>query len=713
MSDGFVEKERATPVPFCIEWFIHGTIRILTFGILAVVRWLNVVCPPMFPRKYSRCHVLLAAFFSAVCRKKIRVGFCAWVAVCLASCSNNPYPEPLQKTGEDGSPWKVRYSALPEDPRSLDPQVSYDQVSRRVLEPVQECLLEYQPFKTDPYELIPCLLRALPERIESASGGVVYRCELKPGILFHDDPCFAGGKGREVVAGDVQFAFQRIADPKVECPALSNLQDYVEGMADAFEEARKSESFDYAKPISGLRVTGKYTFEIHLKAPYPQLLYWLAMHFTAPVAREAVEYYDGKVHDGVARDMFRFHPVATGPFQIAEWKRNTRIRLKRNPQYRTTTFPEGGWGPERESFLRPLAGKALPMVDEVNMTIFRETIPIFLLFRQGYLDGMGVGKDAFSSLITPSRDLSRKYKERGVSLFRDTEPSTFYLALNMEDPVLGGNRKLRQALSAAFNAKALLDIFYNSVPIVAEQLLPPGIAGHRKEYRNPYGYDLEKAKRLLAEAGYPNGKDSSGQVLEISLDTTGGSANERLMAEFEQRQFEQLGIRVKVIENPFARLMEKLDNGSFQIAAGSGWGADYPDPENFFFLYYSKNFPPAGKNHSRYKNSEFDQLFEKMATMDNGLERDQIVMKMNDLLAEDVPHILNMHRSTFGLSQPWAPLVQNNPLLEGGLKYAVLDHGLRENKRVEWNQKPFWPLVLAFAAVIAAGSVAINARRKH
>ena len=665
----------------------------------------------MLLRPFSRCRALLAAAFS--CAESVALGgvLLAWFA--LAGCSNNPHPEPLHVVREDGTPWKVRYAALPEDPRSLDPQVSYDNVGRRVLEPVQECLLEYQPFKTDPYELTPCLLSRVPERVEMPSGGVTYRCELKAGILFHDDPCFPEGRGREVVAEDVAYAFQRITDPKVECPALSNLQDYVEGMAEAVEEARKRESFDYGKAVPGLRVTGKYTFEIHLKAPYPQLLYWLAMHFTSPVAREAVEFYDGKVHDGVTRDLFRFHPVGTGPFQIAEWKRNTRMRLKRNPHYRTTTFPEEGWGADQEALLRPLAGKPLPLVDEVNMTVFRETIPIFLLFRQGYLDGMGVGKDAFSSLITPSKELSGKYKERGVTLHRDTEPSTFFMAFNMEDPVVGKNRKLRQALSAAFNAQANLDIFFNSVPIVAEQLLPPGISGHRRDFRNPYGYDLAKAKALLAEAGYPNGKDASGKVLEISLDTTGGSANERMMAEFDQQQFEQLGIKVKVVENPFARLMEKLDNGGFQIATGSGWGADYPDPENFYFLYYSKNFPPAGKNHSRYKNPEFDRLFEQMATMENGPERDQIALKMNDILAEDVPHILSLHRSTFGLTQPWAPRVQSNPLLEGGLKYAVLDHELREELRSRWNRKPVWPVLVLLAAIAGAVMVTFKVGRKH
>ncbi len=668
---------------------------LLSSGVLALM------VRPMSTRRHPRRPLLVAAAWCGV-----------FLLGSLSGCSNNPHPAPLQEKREDGSPWKVRYSALPEDPRSLDPQVSYDTVGRRILEPVVECLLEYHPFKTDPYELVPCLLKSLPKAEPREGGGMVYRCELKQGIFFHDDPCFPGGRGRELVAEDVQLAFLRIADPKVECPVLSTLQDYIEGLAEAYKQAKETGALDYSKPISGVKLTGRFTFEIHLKEPYPQLLYWLAMHFTSPVAREALEYYDGKTHDGVARDLFRFHPVATGPFRIAEWKRNTRIRLQRNPNYRTTSFPESGWGAEQEGLLRPLAGRALPLVDEACITIFRESIPIFLLFRQGYLDAMGVGKDAFSSLITPSRTLSEKYRERGVQLHRDTEPSTFFMCFNMEDPVLGPNKKLRQALSAAFNTREFLEVFFNGVPIVAEQLLPPGIAGHERDFRNPYGFNLEKAKALLAEAGYPGGRDKSGKPLEITLDTNANSADERLMAEFEQRQFEQIGLKVRVVENPFARLLEKLDQGGFQIAAGSGWGADYPDPENFFFLYYSKNLPPAGKNNSRYKNPEFDRLFERMATMENCPEREEIARKMNAILSEDVPHLLTMHRSVFGLTHKWAPRVQSNPMLEGGIKYAVLEDAVREEARAGWNAKALWPLGLAGVLAAAAGVFARRISRR-
>ncbi len=640
------------------------------------------------------------------------------LGVCLLSaCSNDPHSAPLHTLRPDGSPWVVRYSYLPDEVRSLDPQVSYDMVSRMVLEPVQDCLLEYHVMKTDPYEVVPCLLAAMPERTLNADGTVDYLCKLKPGVLFHDDPCF-GRPGREVVAGDIHFSFQRMCDARNACPVFANLAEYVAGMKEAAEAAKANGgAFDYdTMKVRGVEVLDAHTFKLHLLQPYPQILYWMAMHFTAPVAREAVEYYDGKEHAGEpgTRPLFKFHPVGNGPFQIVEWKRGQRFRLVRNERYHTTVFPSGGWPPERAAVDAPLAGHALPLVDEVQLSIFRELLPIWLLTRQGYLDRMGVQKDAVNSVVTSASELAPEYAARGMKLEKAVEVSTFYMSFNMQDPLLGQNKKLRQALSCAYNPQGFIDLLYGGVAPVARQLVPPGVFGFQKDFQNPYGFNLEKARRLIAEAGYPDGRDpKTGQPLEITMDTVAAGAEERQLAEYEQRQLEQVGVRVRVIENTFARMTEKLDQGNFQIGAGSGWGADYPDPENFFFLFTSTNFPPAGQNTSRFKNAEYDRLFAQMATMENSPERLELVKKMNALLIEECPIILHFNKAYYLISQPWAPLTHLNMMLEGGFKYLPIDQALREKKRHEWNPVSRWPLVAALGFVGAALGCGIYVNRSR
>ncbi len=623
----------------------------------------------------------------------------------LSGCGNNPHPPPLCGKGPDNALWQVGYRGFPDDPRSLDPQVSYDTIGNAVIANIYECPLQYHPFKVDPYELVPCLLEEMPKRIQEKDGRESYFCKLKHRLYFHKDPCFvsAGGMGREVVADDMAYAFKRIADPQVECPVLSTLQDYVMGLKEAYEEARKTGKFDYSKPLLGVEVIDDYTFRLHLLKAYPQIQYWLAMPFTAPVPHEAVEYYDGKMHDGKVRDQFKFHPVGTGPFRLVEWQRNHFIRLGRHERYTATTFPQGDWSTLEEARFRPLAGKTVPFLDEVQLTIIRESIPRWLLFRQGYLDSTGIGKDIFNSVINVSQELTAEYRKQGVQLHKDAELATFFLTFNMEDSVVGNNQKLRQAVSSAYDEKLANIIFHNGIYEDAQQLLPPGVFGYQPGFRNPYKqHDIALAKKLLAEAGYPEGHDMrTGKQLELTLDVTVDDPESRQYAEFCKNQIESLGIAVKVEENLWARQQEKFDSGHFQIIT-YGWNADYPDPENFFFLFYSRNKVPQGNNYARYSNPEFDRVFERMRTMDNTPERLQLVYQLNRILTEDCPWVLQSHPVFFTLHQVWSPRVFSHPLLAGGFKYVKVDVELRAQKQREWNQPIYWPLWLGFGTAMIA-----------
>jgi oligopeptide transport system substrate-binding protein len=339
----------------------------------------------------------------------------------------------------------------------------------------------------------------------------------------------------------------------------------------------------------------------------------------------------------------------------------------------------------------------------VQFQVIREAIPAWLLFRQGYLDRSGVGKDVFNSVITAGQTLSEAFKARGVQLFKDVGPGTFYSQFNMDDPLLGRNLKLRQALSTVYNQTKANDVFGNGIDIKAEQILPPGVVGFEPDFKNPFRTEnVEQARKLIAEAGYPGGIDpKTGKPLELTLDVVAGNAESRQRAEFDQMQFEQLGVRIKINENTWSRFQETLLRGLFQMNTGSGWNADYPDPENFFFLFYGKNVPPQGSNYTRFQNEEFDRLFERMATMDNGPERLEVIRRMNAILVEQCPVILTFYPVSFTLSQPWAPRITDNAMLVTG-KYTVLDPVLREIKIREWNRTPLWPI-----ALLAAGGVAV------
>jgi len=640
-------------------------------------------------------------------------------ATFFAGCGNDPNLKPEHEKRADGSPWQVRYSYMPDDPRSLDPQFAYDQMSRRLLEPVVDTLLEYHPFKTDPYEVMPSLLASLPERVKNPDGTETYVCKLKRGILFHNDPCFPGGKGRELTVQDVEYGWKRMVDPKVECPALSALQDYLVGFGEAYETAKKADGLDYSKPLKCFEIVDDQTFKVHLLKPYPQIIYWMAMHFMSPVAHEAVEFYDGKEHPDangkmVLRPAFKWHPVGTGAFQLVEYEPASRARLVRNPNYHTVVFPSDGYPPDRADFLKQFAGQPVPLVDEIQVTIFREQTPIPVLFNQGYLDSMGVSKDAFNRVVTTAQELTPEYKKRGVVLEKDPDVSTFFISLNMEDPVIGSNKKLRQALSCSYDGQSYVDIFWNGVSPVAQQLMPPGIFGYDKNYQNPYSYDLDKARKLLAEAGYPGGIDSkTGRQLELNMEASANGSEERQMTEFVQKGFEQLGIKVNVVENTFAELLRKEDAGKFQILEGTGWGADYPDPENFYMLLNSRNFPPEGKNVSRYKNPEFDKLFDKMATMDNSPERLQIVNQLRDMIGEDCPQIFTFHKAFFTTINPWARRTSTNMLLEGAFKYQQVDPAMRAQLQREWNRTPKWPPFVLVLLIAGAAGYAIRLNRKR
>lgn len=644
-------------------------------------------------------------------------------AVCLVGCSNNPYPP-----GDSNR--SVYYGSIGEDPKSLDPAVAYDTLSATILDPICESLYQYAYLKR-PYQVEPALAAGMPEREvyvyhgRDAEGHPVrreayrYTFHLKSGLRFQNDPCFqaTGGKGRTITSDDVLYALKRLADPTISCPVVSLFTEKIAGLADFYEDNRKlvrrqaaagqPRHADLSRPVSGLRRVNDTTFQVSLTEKYPQFLYWMAMHFTAPVPHEAVEYYG---------ERFKDHPVGAGAYVLRDYRKGQRIVLARNPNFRPETYPPEGGPGDRERGLLVDAGKPLPLTEVCVFTMVKESIPRWNLFLEGYMDASGVPREAFDRVITESGRLSERMRDRGIRLERTKGLDTYYFAFNMDDPIVGRNRKLRQAVSCALNTAEYLELFENGLGEVAQSPLPPGIFGYDPTYRNPYRqFDLKKAKRLLAEAGYPRGLTPEGRPLTLNYDTSATSAAGRQSDRWLVRQFESLGIRLHVITNDWSTQQRKADEGNFQIIR-YGWIADYPDPENFLFLLLSANERP-GVNVANYKNPRYDALFARMKGMSNegaeGEQRKAIIRRMVKLLERDCPWVPSFHSEGYSLFHQWYHNVKPHGIAYNLLKYRRVDPLVRASLRAEWNQPRYWPVVLFAVGLILALIPAVIAGRRR
>jgi ABC-type transport system substrate-binding protein len=645
------------------------------------------------------------------------------VASALA-CTNNPYPG-----GDDTR--KVYYTVYQEAPKTLDPAVAYTTGAHAVTGNVYDTLLEYHYLKR-PYTLVPGLASAVPTGEPRPGGQVAYRFELRPDLLFHDDEAFealgSGARTRRVEAADVAFALQRIADPSVNSPVaepFSNLVGFSEFSQrlqarrdedPGFRALPVHEQYAAVSGIEGVRVQGETKLELVLKEPYPQILYWFAMPFTTPVPWEAIAYYDG--NEG--RPHFADHPVGTGPYRLSLYRKHDRMVLEKSPnwygvrhpewQAEGAVYPSEGEVGDREAGLLPpdLVGQPLPFVERIEFRREKESIPAFNKFLQGYYDASGIIRESFDKVIHED-SLSPEMEALGIRLEKSVVPAVYYLGFNMDDPVVGGaagerGRKLRQAMSLAIDAEEYMRLFTNGRGIPAQSVLPPGIFGHDPEYRNPYRQvDLERARAHLAEAGYPGGVDpETGKPLRLTFDTYDTSAQGLLRFQFYVNAWRRLGLDVRIEATNYNQFQEKVRKGGYQIFQW-GWVADYPDPENFFFLLWSEmaRSKSQGPNTANFSDPRFDALFLEMKSRDNDDERVRIVQGMRSILEEERPWVELFHPENYALYHGWLEGVKPAGLSYPTVKYRELHPERRSERRRAWNRPVRWPAYALVGVVVA------------
>lgn len=605
----------------------------------------------------------------------------------------------------------------------------------------------------------------------------VYEIKLKPGIVYQPHPAFAKDeKGaylyfdlddeklgarqqisdfeftgtRPLSSEDYAYQLKRMVRPKLYAPAAEVFKVIV-GLEELDHQLAADAKAGKINPdgwidlrkytLAGVETPDPLTLRIRTKGKYPQFIYWLAMTFVVPMPWEAERFFaqPGMAKRELTLDMW---PVGTGPFMMTRNEPNRLIVLDKNPNYRHDTYPCEGEPADKARGLLDDCGKKLPLVDSVKFIYEREAIPFWNKFMQGYFDQYAstkfAGLASFDSALqfqSGGLQLTESMKSRGITMLTEVEPSVQHFAINMLDPVVGDGgqsaadkeraRKVRQAIGIALDIEEYRAIIGNGLGIAAQGPIPPGLPGVKpgKDGINPYQYDwvngrpkrksVEEAKKLLVEAGYPEGRDAkTGEPLIIYFDAPDSFKRERL--ELLIKQFKRIDIQLVARLTDFNRFQQKHREGNVQMYWW-GWNADFPDPENFFFLFLTKQgkFKYQGENTTNYSNAEFDALYEQFKGMDVTADRQPIIDRMVEIVRRDAPWFAAWHDESFELNHPWFGNTKPGKIIKDIRKYQKVDVELRDKLRAEWNRPTIWPLFAVLA--VLAGLIAFGIRhyRRH
>ena len=568
---------------------------------------------------------------------------------------------------------------------------------------------------------------------------------------------FSATGTREVTADDFVYAFKRHASPRLETPAQSLFIDYLIGLKDYVELVRAEESrllkglplsaldkpfLDLRQwPLAGAEAVGRHTLRLRVRGKAPQWSYWLALTFAAPVPWEADAFYaqPGMRERGLTQDRW---PVGSGPYMMSEYETDRRHVMRRNPHFRGEPYPCEGAPGDAEAGLLADCGKPMPFIDTVVATVVKERVPRKQLFAQGHLDMPEVERSdwgvEFRADMEASNDVRERFESRGFRFPQVVDGASWYVGFNWLDPVVGRgatpaqqqrNRKLRQALSMAIDwEEGYGHIFSAQRGAAAHGPVPPGNFGSREGapgWHNPVTHQLEgqlegpleggrivrrplaQARALLAEAGYPDGRDAAtGQPLVLNYDY-GKVATPEKKAEFDWmvRQFAKLGVQLEIRATDYNQFRDKMRRGKHQVYWW-GWTPDYPDAENYLFLLTSAQSMARhdGNNAANYSHPDYDRLYAELRTLDDGARKQEVIDRMVALVQHDAPWAFGYFPFASLAFAPWVHNGKPSIVIPDRIKYLRLDARQRAERVAEWNRPIWWPLV-----VLAAGAAAIVA----
>ncbi|HLX22575.1 MAG TPA: ABC transporter substrate-binding protein [Usitatibacter sp.] len=554
-------------------------------------------------------------------------------------------------TANAAEPQKVFRYAFPVAETTFDPQRVIDLYSNIVNQAMFDAPLKYD-YLARPLKLKPNTLTALPE---ISADHKTYTLHVRPGIYFADDPAF-GGRKRELVAQDYVYSLKRLMDPKNAAPLLSEVEEYVVGAADAVAKARKENRFDYDAPIEGLKVLDRYTLQIKVNEPFYVWIYNLAdCRVSCAVAREVVERYG---------DDTGAHPVGTGAYRLAFWKRASKMVFEKNPGYREEYFDgePGADDAEGQAILALQKGKRLPMVDRVEVYIIEQQQPRWLSFQNEEMDLVFEVPNEFANIATPNNKLAKNLERRGIRMAQVPSLDLTYAYWNMKDPTVGGYTPekvaLRRALSLSYKTTDEIAIIRKNQAIPADTPYSPGVAGYDPNFHTTASeYDVAKARALLDMFGYVD-RDGDGyrempdgKPLVIRFNSTPTDRDNQI-DELWKRSLDDIGVRFEVRKAKWPDLLKESLAGKLMMWQLGG-SASAPDADTWLSSLYGPNCGEKG-NQSCFQLPEYDRLYEKGRVMPDSPERTRVYQGMAKLMAAYAPWKVNTHRI---LTDMWYPQV--------------------------------------------------------
>lgn len=411
-----------------------------------------------------------------------------------------------------------------------------------------------------------------------SNDGKTYKFNLRNDVSFHKHVLFGKDSTRVVVAKDFEYSFNRLLDPKVTSPGKWVLE-----FVEKFEATNDS------------------TFMIQLNQPFPPFLSLMSMQYCSVVPREALEFFG---------NTFRTNPIGTGPFQYKLWVENTKLVFRKNDLY----------------YEKDEKGKSLPYLEAVAITFLPDKQSEFLHFIQGNIDFMSsIDASYKDDLLTTDGKLKEHHVDK-IDMISGPYLNTEYLGVYLDaDEKEVNSVKIRKAINYGFDREKMIRYLRNGIGEPAiNGFIPKGLPSFNNI--KGYTYQPEKAKELV--------KSYIEETGDIHPSITISTNSQYLdLCEYIQREVQKTGLQVNIDVMPPSTLRQTKVNGQLSIFRGS-WVADYPDAENYLFIFHSKNFSPNGPNYTHYSSKKFDSLYEKSIQIIDNDKRRLMYQKMDSMVME-------------------------------------------------------------------------------